>query len=100
MIIIVLMDPDSLLILSAPFPFLTKEPAPFGEVGIHNWMYGEDKVLVLVIQEVTKVFLNFVLQNQGGGDFACSVTGRADFLGIDGNLRLHSLPGDLHEPKF
>lgn len=52
MVVIIFLDPDGLLVLSAPFPFFREEPASFGEVGIHNRMDREDQVFMLMIQQV------------------------------------------------
>jgi len=51
-VVVIFLDPDGLLIFSAPVPFFGEEPAPFGEIGIHNWMNREDQVLMLMIQQV------------------------------------------------
>ena len=100
MIIIVRLYLNGLFVFSAPIPFFAEEPATLGKVGIHYWMNSEDQVLMLMVQQIAQVFFNFVFQDQGGGDFAGSVAGRADFLGIDGDLRLHTLPGDLHQAEL
>ena len=100
MVIIIFLDLDGLFVFSAPFPFFGEEPAPFGEVGIHDGVNGEDQILMLMIQQITEVFFDFVFQNQSGGDFTRSIAGRADFLGIDRNFRFHALPGDLHEAEL
>ena len=96
MIAIIRLNPDGLFVFSAPIPFFTGKPASFCKVGVHDWVDRQDQFPMLMIQQVAKVFLNFVFENQSGGDFTGSVAGRTNFLGIDSNLRLHSLPGDLH----
>ena len=62
-IIIVGMYPYGLLIFSSPIPFFAEQPASFGQVCMHDRVHCEDQILMLVIEQITKIFLNFILQD-------------------------------------
>src|ERR1700761_558420 len=62
MIIGVCPDLDLLLVLPAPFPSFGADPeeAPLGEIGVHNGMYGEGQVFMLVVDEIAEVLFDLV----------------------------------------
>src|SRR5579859_4700084 len=91
-------DPHLLLVLPAPVPLAAADTqkTTLGKIGMHDGMHGKDQVLVLVIEQVTKVLLDLILQDQRGRDLARTITGRTNLLGIDRYLGLHPLTRDLH----
>src|SRR5215475_4880353 len=99
-IIIVGMYPNGLLKFSAPIPFFAKQPAPFCQISMHNWVYCKSQIFVLVIKQVTEIFFYFVFQYQCRRYFTCTIAGWANFLGVNGYFRFHSLPRNLHEAEF
>ena len=64
MVVVIGLDLDGLFVLSPPFPFFAKEPASLGQVGIHDRMNYQDKVLMLVINQIAEIFFDFIFQNQ------------------------------------
>ena len=95
-IISILPDLDLLAVFPSPFPLFRFEHAAFREIGVHNGMYNQAKVFMLVSNEITKVLFNFIFQQQGRRYFTGTGAAGANFLGIDIHLRLHALPGNLH----
>jgi hypothetical protein len=96
MVVRILPDLNLLAILPAPFPLFRFEHGTFCKVGVHNRMYNQGKIFMLVGDEVTEVLFNFIFQQQGRRNFTRTGATGTYFLGIDIYLRFHPLPGYLH----
>ena len=95
-VISILPDLDLLAVFPSPFPLFRFKHGAFGKVGMHNGMYNQLKVLVLVSNKIAEIFFNFIFQQQGRRYFTGTGAAGTNFLRIDIYLRFHALPGYLH----
>ena len=99
-IISVFPDIHFFAVLPLPTPLLGGKPPTFREVSIQNGMYNQGKIPVLVGKKVTQVLFNLIFEQKSRRYLSSPGAGWAHFLCIDVHLRLHTLPGDLHEAKL
>lgn len=98
MVIVVGFNADFLL--EFPAPSAADGDQSLGEVCVQDGMDRYLESLMLLHGEIAKVFLDFIFQDQRGGNLPGTLAGRTDFLRIDAHLRLHTLARNLHETKF
>ena len=91
---------EFLAILLHPFAANRKQ-AIYAEVGIDEGMHLQGQmVLVLVDHEVLEMVFDFVNEEDGGADFAFTVTDGAFLLYLHLCLWTHALARDLDETKL
>src|SRR5687768_14764555 len=89
---------DILFVFPAPLHAARRKSA--SEITVQNWMNVYTQTLMLLHNQVSKVFYNVIFKNKCRRYFTRTITARTNFTRVDVHLRLHTLPCDLHQSKF
>ncbi len=98
--VVIVVGVDADLLLEFPAPPAADGDQTLGEVCVQDGMDHYLESFMLLHGQVAEVFLDFVFQDQRGGNLSGTLAGRTYFLCIDAHLRLHTLARNLHEAEF
>ena len=68
----VFFQPDFLLVLSPPLSNNGRPEPPFGKISVHNGMYGQCEIFMLMCNNVINIFFYFIFELKKFYPYRCN----------------------------